>query len=79
SLKEAQQVIQRFAGEKLPVQLSLSLDKQEGCNVFETSVQDGVLQIKGSSGVALCRGFYDYVKNQGVGINSWSGNRLDWP
>ena len=79
SIREAQQVIQRFAGEKLPVQLSLSLDKQEGCNVFETSVQNGVLQIKGSSGVALCRGFYDYVKNKGAGINSWSGNRLDWP
>lgn len=78
STKQAEGVIQRFAGEKLPVKLSLSLDKQDGCNVFETSTKNGKLQIKGSSGVALCRGFYDYVKSNGKGISSWSGNRLEW-
>ena len=75
----AEQVIQRFAGRNLPVTLLLSLDKQNGCDVFETSVTKGELQIKGSSEVALCRGFYDYVKSKGMGIFSWSGKRLEWP
>lgn len=77
--KEAQKVIERFAGKKVPVELSLSLDKQEGCDVFETSVNKGKLTVKGSSGVALCRGFYSYVKSQNAGLSSWSGNRLELP
>lgn len=79
SVKQAEDVIKRFSGKKLPVTLLLSLEKQNGCDVFETSVVNGRLQIKGSSGVALCRGFYDYVKSNGAGISSWSGNRLEWP
>ncbi len=77
--EDAQAVITRFAGKEVPVTLSLSLNKENGCDVFETSVKDGRLFIKGSSGVALCRGFYSYVKSQGAGICSWSGNRLDLP
>ena len=75
----SEQVIRRFTNKELPVTFSLSLDKQNGCDVFETSVNNGKLQIKGSSGVALCRGFYDYVKSKKAGISSWSGNRLEWP
>lgn len=75
----AEQVIRRFAGKDVPVRLSQSLEKRDGCDVFQTSVQDGELSIKGSSNVALCRGFYEYVKSKGIGICSWSGNRFDWP
>lgn len=78
-VRQAEGVIRRFAGKKLPVSMSLSLDKQEGCDVYETLVKDGKLRIEGSSGVALCRGFYEYVKSMGAGISSWSGNRLEWP
>lgn len=78
-VKQAGRVIQRFSGCELPVDLSLSLDKQDGCDAYETAVKGGKLYIKGSSEVALCRGFYDYVKSNGLGICSWSGNRLDWP
>lgn len=79
SAKEAQGVIERFAGKKIPVELSLSLNKQDGCDIFETSVNKGKLTVKGSSEVALCRGFYNYVKSQNAGICSWSGNRLELP
>lgn len=78
-LKESQQTIERFAGKNLSVKLSLSLDKQNQCDVFETVVKNGKLEIKGSSGVALCRGFYHYVKSKGAGISSWTGNRLELP
>ncbi len=78
--KEARRVIERFAdGRKLPVKVSVSLDTQNGCDVFETSVKNGKLYVNASSGVAACRGFYGYVKSQGAGISSWSGNRLELP
>lgn len=78
--REVRQVIERFAdGQDIPVRVSLSLEKQDGCDVFETCVRNGKLYVRASSGVAACRGFYEYVKSQGAGISSWSGNRLDLP
>lgn len=78
--KEARRVIERYAeGRKVPVKVSVSLDSQDGRDVFETSVKNGKLYINASSGVAACRGFYEYVKSQGAGISSWSGNRLELP
>lgn len=80
SVREVKKVIERFSGgNRLPVSVSLSLDKQDGCDVFETSVKGGTLRIAGSSGVAACRGFYEYVKRNGWGLSSWTGNRLEWP
>ncbi len=79
-LAEAQAVIQRFAmEEKLPVKLFLSMKKEHGCDVYESEVRNNQLIIKGSSPVALCRGFYQFVRKQKAGIASWSGNRLDFP
>lgn len=75
----ARGVIERFAGRELPVELSLNLRKDNGHDVYATTVADGKLIIEGSSEVALCRAFYDYVRDNGLGIASWSGNRLDWP
>lgn len=79
SSREAERVIERFAGKELPVGVKVSLRKHGDCDVFETTVQNGRLDIKASSGVAACRAFYDYVKRHRLGINSWSGNRLSWP
>lgn len=80
SVNEVRDVIARFAdGQDVPVKVSLSLDKQNDCDVFETYVKKGKLYINASSGVAACRAFYEYVKSQGAGISSWSGNRLELP
>lgn len=76
---EARHVIERFAGRKLPVNLSLSLGKADGCDRYEYTAKSGRLHLKGSSGVALCKGFYDYLKFHKAGISSWSGNRCDLP
>ena len=77
--RQASEVIERYAGGRLPVKVAVTFDKQDGRDVFETSVKDGVLHVNASSGVAACRGFYEYVKSQKAGIVSWSGNRLEWP
>ncbi|MBQ7268762.1 MAG: alpha-N-acetylglucosaminidase C-terminal domain-containing protein [Bacteroidales bacterium] len=46
---------------------------------YTTEVSGGVLTVRGSTPVAICRGFYDYVLRGGYGIASWTGNRLDLP
>ncbi len=80
SSEEAMGVIERYAGgQDVHVNVSVSLEKQDGHDVFETSVKDGVLLINASSGVAACRGFYEYVKSQGAGVFSWSGSRMVLP
>lgn len=79
SIREAREVIHRFAGE-FPAKLKLSfIDKENSCDVFETKVRNGELEIRGSSGVALCRGFYDFIKSNHAGISAWSGNRCIFP
>ena len=75
----AREVIAGFAGRDYPVNLSLSLDKKDGCDQFSYQVKNGTLCIEGSSNVALCRGFYEYVKSQEAGICSWSGDRFVLP
>lgn len=77
--KEARDVIERFSGKKLPVTLSLSLEKDDGCDRYEYSAQNGRLSLRGSNGVALCRAFYDYLKTNKAGIASWTGNRCELP
>lgn len=46
---------------------------------YEYSVKDGVLHLKGSDNVSLCRGFYDYVKTHRLGMYTWSGNNIRLP
>lgn len=75
----AEDVIERFAGTELPVDVSLNLEKQDGCDVFTTEVTDGRLSIEASSPVAACRAFYTYLKENGSGIDSWTGKRIDLP
>lgn len=78
-MEVARKVIERFSQTvTLPIQLkSLPADTSD-CPAYQTSVSNGILQISGSNGVALCKGFYDFVKSQGAGISSWSGNRLEF-
>ncbi|SES85686.1 alpha-N-acetylglucosaminidase [Prevotella sp. kh1p2] len=77
--KEAEGVIRRFAGREIPMHLALSLKPVDGCDQFATSVKNGKLTIKGSSGVALCRGFYEYVRQHKTGLCTWTGKRLSLP
>lgn len=79
AVHEAAAAIARFNGDKkVPFRLKL-IDKIDGKDQFRTSVRNGKLEIHGSSGVALCKGYYDYLKGQHAGISSWSGNRNALP
>ena len=81
STAPAQGVIERFVG-RMPDNIVLTIVpemEKDGCDAYSYRVRDGKLIVKGSSQVALCKGFYDFVVKQGYGIMTWSGSRCDWP
>lgn len=82
ALDETRKVIERVTGKSdLPMSFVLKANKGqlEGKTNFHYRVDDGVLKIEGSSPVALCHGFYDFVKSNRAGLYSWSGNNIRFP
>lgn len=78
-LQAARSVIARVTGGKA-TQLRLDMIPAEnGCDVYEYSAAGGMLAVRGSSAVALCRGFYDYMRACGFGQVSWAGSWLRVP
>lgn len=78
AVREAKAVIERFSDSQTNVKLKL-IDKTDGKDRYQITVRNGHVEIKGSSSVALCRGYYDWVKSQGAGIYGWGGQRLELP
>ncbi len=74
----ALEVLQRVS-RQTSIPVNLELKKNAGNMYYEYSVVDGILHLKGSDNVALCRGFYDYVKTHDLGMYSWSGNNIELP
>lgn len=77
NLNDVREIINRFTGN---TQLLIELKIVKCANrQFSVKVENGVLKIEGSDKIALCRGFYDYVKTSKCGLLSWSGKRCDLP
>ena len=75
----AKAVVERTFGH-FPTNVHFELaEVQDSSLRYSTEVSDGVLTVTGSTPVAICRGFYDYILRGGYGIASWSGNRLQLP
>ena len=51
----------------------------EGYDSFSIQVKNNKVYVSGSSPTALCRGAYDYLRNECHSIISWSGNRINIP
>lgn len=47
--------------------------------VYVIAATGGRVQIQGSSAVAICRGAYAYLRQTGLGMICWSGQRLELP
>lgn len=76
--KPAMEVIQRVTNQTdLPV--SLKLKKEKGNTYFQYKVKNGILKIQASDNVALCRGFYDFIKKNKSGVYTWSGHNIHFP
>ena len=75
----ARQVIQRTFPQLAPNVRLQAMPDHQGKPAFEQHVYGNRLTVKGSNAVALCRGVYDFVRRNHLGINSWSGNRYSAP
>lgn len=75
--KEALNLIRRVVGRNdVPVKLDM---RKSADTYFNHEVKNGTLRITASNEVALCRGFYDYMKQNHHGMYSWSGSSLQLP
>lgn len=76
----AKNVVERTFG-KFPrnVRFEVVNASSDGLPRYTQNVVNGCLTVKGSSSVAICKGFYDYIIEKGYGIASWTGNRLNLP
>ncbi len=75
--KEALNLIQRVVGRNdVPVKLDI---RKSANTYFNHEVKNGTLHITASNEVALCHGFYDYMKQNRHGMYSWSGSSLQLP
>lgn len=84
AVREARGVISREFGQAALKNVTFHTMQVGSANdTFEYEAANGQLAVRGSSAVAICSGFYQYLKHSHLGIASWSGNRLDlaggWP
>jgi alpha-N-acetylglucosaminidase len=78
-VQAAREVLTRLLGPRAG-QFELSqIPKEDGKDVLIVEGRDGKVFVSGSSGVALCRGAYHYIRESGLGMVAWSGRRLDLP
>lgn len=77
--KQARNVIERTFGE-MPENVEFHFTESVDSNKFYSlEVTGGKLRISGNSTVALCKGFHDYIQDNGYGCCTWSGSRMDIP
>ena len=57
----------------------IPIERMGECDRFEQEVVKNRLNVSASSPVAACRGIYDFIRQNGYGISSWTGNRLALP
>ena len=75
----AMKVVERTLGQKpRNVIFEVTGPVAEG-EYFSTEAKNGKLTVKGSSTVAVCRGFYDYVTSNGMGLSTWTVNNISLP
>lgn len=78
-IQAAYDVLKRTTGAKSPaIDLVLEPLSVPTC-YFESEAKNGRLRIKANSPVSLCKGVYDYLKTNHLGIYSWSGSSLRIP
>ena len=72
------ELIQRISRQsEIPV--SLKLKPEKNSTYYQYEVQKGILRIQASDNVSLCRGFYDYIKDNHLGMYTWTGNSIAMP
>ena len=77
-IDEAKAVIARNVSAEVTNKIKFSVAKTEKTNgEFSYKTKNGQLYISGNSTVALCHGFYDYLKTSQQGMITWGGNNFN--
>ncbi|MCI2081824.1 MAG: alpha-N-acetylglucosaminidase [Bacteroidales bacterium] len=77
--QNAEGVVRRTFGSMPGNVVFAQIPAEDSLDVYLLEVKDGCLKVSGSTPVAMCRGFYDYIESNGYGMATWSGNRLALP
>ncbi|MCM1176130.1 MAG: alpha-N-acetylglucosaminidase [Bacteroides sp.] len=76
---QAEKVIERTFG-KMPGNVRIVVNgSPDSTDTYTLSVSGGVLTVSGNSTVSVCKGFHDYILENGYGVATWTGNRLELP
>lgn len=79
AVRAAQGVLQRTLGPKAAAFELKEVPRENGLDVFVVSAKDGKVSVAGSSGVAISRGAYEYIRRACRGLVTWEGSRLPLP
>ena len=77
-LEVVRNIIRRFS-HRDDINLRLIPRKQGQLETFNQQVSNGKLTISANSPIALCHGYYDWIRQNEYGIMSWTGNRCSIP
>jgi alpha-N-acetylglucosaminidase len=79
AVSSAEAVLKRQLGSRAAEFHLRSIPPEQGREVYEIEASGGRVSISGSSGVALCRGAYSYLRSACGSMIAWSGSNLDLP
>ena len=75
----ARDVLNRTLGQGAEAFELLVVQEPGGLDAFEVEARGGTVYVRGTSAIALCRGAYHYLRQEGYGQSSWSGDPLRLP
>lgn len=82
-IETAMNVIKRVIGERAKNINLQFIPSKDGYDTFVIEAHNGIVNVKGSSPVALTHGFYTYLKDGCKAMVSWSGTQIpafkQWP
>jgi alpha-N-acetylglucosaminidase len=79
AVSSARDVLARQLGERAAEFDLTWISPEDGREVYEIEVTDGRIKATGSSGVAICRAVYSYLRDFCNVMITWSGRHLDLP
>jgi len=78
-VESAKMVLERLIGSRVKDFELIHLQQSNSNDYFEFSAAKGIVTIKGTTTIAITRGFYEFLRSQGYGMVTWSGKRLQLP
>ena len=79
AVTSAREVLSRQLGERSAEFELTWIPSEDGREVYEIEATEGKVKVSGSSGVAICRAVYSYLRQCCNAMITWSGRHLELP